>query len=57
MVTHSSILGWRIHTDRGAWQAAICGVAKIWTRLIKHTTISFVLTKRKMTMSRSDLIR
>ena len=26
--THSSILAWRILTDRGAWQATIHGVAK-----------------------------
>ena len=28
MVTHSSILAWRIPMDRGAWQAIVCGVAK-----------------------------
>ena len=33
MVTHSSILAWRIHLDRGAWQAAVHGVAKSQTRL------------------------
>ena len=26
--THSSILGWQISMDRGAWQAAVHGVAK-----------------------------
>ena len=31
--THSSILAWRIHMDRGAWQATAHGVAKSWTRL------------------------
>ena len=31
--THSSILVWRIPTDRGAWQAAVHGVTKSWTRL------------------------
>ena len=25
---HSSILAWRIPTDRGAWRAIVCGVAK-----------------------------
>ena len=30
---HSSILVWRIPMDRGAWQAAVHGVAKTWTRL------------------------
>ena len=28
MVTHSSILTWRIPTDRGAWQVAVHGVTK-----------------------------
>ena len=33
MATHSSILAWGIHMDRGAWQAAVHGVAKNRTRL------------------------
>ena len=28
MATHSSILAWRIPTDRGAWQAMVHGVAE-----------------------------
>ena len=28
MATHSSILAWRIPMDRGAWHAAVYGVAK-----------------------------
>ena len=28
MVTHSSILAWRIPMDRGAWQATVHRVAK-----------------------------
>ena len=28
MATHSSLLAWRTPTDRGAWQAAVCGVTK-----------------------------
>ena len=31
MVTHSSILAWRIPMDRGAWQAIVHSVAKSWT--------------------------
>jgi len=31
MATHFSILVWRIPIDRGAWQAAVHGVAKSWT--------------------------
>ena len=33
MATHSSILAWRIPMDSGAWQAAVHGVSKSWTRL------------------------
>ena len=29
MVTHSSILAWRIPMDRGAWQARVHGVAEL----------------------------
>ena len=28
VATHSSILAWRIPTDRGAWQATVHGVTK-----------------------------
>ena len=28
MATHSSILAWRIPTDRGAWRATVHGVTK-----------------------------
>ena len=28
MATHSSILAWRIHMDRGAWRATVHVVAK-----------------------------
>ena len=31
-VTHSSTPAWRIPTDRAAWQAAVHGVPKGWTR-------------------------
>ena len=39
MATHSSILAWRIPTDRGAWQANVHEFAQSWTwlkRLSKH---------------------
>ena len=31
MATHSSILAWRVPTDRGAWWATVPGVAKSLT--------------------------
>ena len=31
MATHSSTLAWRIPMGRGAWQAAVHGIAKSWT--------------------------
>ena len=33
MATHSSFLAWSMPMDRGAWQAAVHGVAKNQTRL------------------------
>ena len=33
MVTHSSILAWKIPMDRGAWQATVHGVTKNPTQL------------------------
>ena len=33
MVTHSSILAWRIPMDRGTWWATVHGVTKSWTWL------------------------
>ena len=33
MATHSSLLAWRIPTDRGAWRATVCGVAQCQTWL------------------------
>ena len=33
MVTHSSILAWKMPMDRGAWWATVHGVAKSQTQL------------------------
>ena len=38
MATHSSILAWRIPTDRGAWQATSHGVTRSQTRLKQLST-------------------
>ena len=39
MATHSSVLAWRIPTDRGAWWAVVHGVAEsdMTERLSTHT--------------------
>ena len=33
MTTRSSILAWRIPCNRGAWQAAVHGIAKSWATI------------------------
>ena len=43
MATHSSILAWRIPMDRGAWQAAVHGVAKSWTQPSDFHSLTHVL--------------
>ena len=40
MATHSSVLAWRIPGTRGAWWAAICGVAQSRTRLKRLSSSS-----------------
>ena len=40
MATHSSLLAWRIPTDRGAWRATVHGVAQSWTRLKRLSSSS-----------------
>ena len=37
VATHSSILTWRIHMDRGSWWAMVHGVVESWTRLNDST--------------------
>ena len=42
MEIHSSVLAWIISMDRGAGQATVCGVSKIWTRLNdQHTVLTY----------------
>ena len=45
--THSSILAWRISMDRGAWWAAVHGVAKSRTRLGGEAQHSMVLAQKQ----------
>ena len=40
MATHSSILAWRVLTDRGAWGAAVQRVAKSRTQLSDGTELN-----------------
>ena len=37
MAAHSSTLAWRVPMDRGAWRAAVHGVAHSRTRLQQHS--------------------
>ena len=37
MVIHSSVLAWRIPTDRGAWRATVHGAAKSQTDMTEST--------------------
>jgi len=39
MATHSSILVWRIPTDRGDWWATVHGVTKSWSHKVIHRSI------------------
>ena len=56
MATHSSILAWRIPMDRGAWQAAVHGVAKSRTRLNDFTfTFHFHALENEMATHSSVL--
>ena len=57
MATHSSILAWRIPTDRGAWQATVHGVTKSRTRLkqLSSTFINFCKVISTLLM-RNDLL-
>ena len=48
MATHSSTLAWKNPMGRGAWQAAVHGVAKSGTRLSNFTlTFTFMHWRRK----------
>ena len=38
MVTHFSILAWRIPKDRGAWRAAAHRIAKSWSLVTTEVT-------------------
>ena len=40
MATHSNILVWRIPTDRGAWQAAVHGVAEADVKVLVTSVVS-----------------
>ena len=47
MATHPCILAWRIPIDRGAWWAAVHGVAKSWTRLKRLSSSSRFFSEKK----------
>ena len=47
LATHSSILAWRIHMERGAWGATVPGVTKsrAWLNDSAHTHTCFILSR------------
>ena len=45
VVAHSSILAWRIHIDRGAWQASVHGVRHNQATEPAHTQVPGVYSK------------
>ena len=56
MVTHSSILAWRIHMDRGVWQTPVHGVAKSQPWLSDFTfTFHFYALEKEMATHSSVL--
>ena len=48
IATHSSILAWRVPTDRGAWWATVHRVAKSWTHLSLSAIPSLQMYLREM---------
>ena len=56
MATHSSTLAWKNPKDKGAWQAAVHGVTKSWTRLSDFTfTFPFHALEKEMATHSSVL--
>ena len=56
MATHSSALAWKILLDRGAWWAAVHGVATSQTRLSDFTfTFHFPALEKEMATHSSVL--
>ena len=45
--THFNVTVWRIPMSRGAWWAAVHGVAKSWTRLSNFTNIRKEVRKER----------
>ena len=43
MATHSSILAWRIPTDRGAWQATVHGVTQTDCSSPTHSSVPLLV--------------
>ena len=56
MAPHSSTLAWKNTLDRGAWWAAVHGVAKSWTQLSNFTfTFHFHALEKEMATHSSVL--
>ena len=56
MATHTSILAWRIPMDRGAWWAAVRGVAESWTRQSDFTFTFHFHALEKETATHSSVL-
>ena len=56
MASHSNTLAWKSSMDRGAWWAAVHGVAQSWTRLSDFTfTFHFPALEKEMATHSSVL--
>ena len=56
MAPHSSTLAWKILMDRGAWWAAVHGIAKSWTRLSDFTFTFHFHALEKETATHSSVL-
>ena len=59
MATHSSVLAWRIPGTRGAWWAAVYGVAQSRTQLkrLSSSSSSSAMEKAKAKVEQSKWVR